>query len=169
MASHDFRMMIRDETRKDVSAVRRVVVAAFDQAAEADLVDALRESDDAVISLVAEDDGEIIGHIMFSRLQAPDQCVALAPVSVTPSHQNQGVGSKLILEGLARAKHDDWQAVFVVGEPEYYKRFGFSAATADKFEAKYPKPYFMALELAPHSLSERTGAVIYAPPFLAMD
>jgi putative acetyltransferase len=162
-------MIIRDETRNDVSAVRHVVLAAFGQAAEADLVDALRESGDAVISLVAEEDGEIVGHILFSKLQAPRQCVALAPVSVAPSRQNQGIGSKLILEGLARARRDGWQAVFVVGEPGYYQRFGFDVAMADKFETGYPKPYFMALELTPRSLSERTGAVTYAPPFLALD
>ncbi len=75
----------------------------------------------------------------------------------------------LIREGLARAKRDGWQAVFVLGEPEYYERFGFTAATADKFETEYPKPYFMALELTPHSLSGRTEAVIYATPFLALD
>ena len=162
-------MLIRDETRHDASAIRHLVIAAFGQAAEADLVDALRLSGDAVISLVAEDDGEIVGHILFSKLQVPDQCAALAPVSVAPGRQNQGIGSRLILEGLARAKHDDWQALFVVGDPEYYERFGFSAAAADKFETKYPKRYFMALELAPHSLSDRAGALIYAPPFVALD
>ena len=146
-----------------------MIVAAFDQAVEADLVDALRDSGDAVLSLVADDNGEIVGHVLLSKLQAPEQCVALGPVSVTPSRQNQGIGSKLIFEGLARAKRDGWRAMFVLGEPEYYKRFGFSAATAEKFETPYPKPYFMALQLTPHSLGERSGAVIYAPPFLALD
>ena len=88
---------------------------------------------------------------------------------MTPSRQNQGIGSKLIFEGLARAKRDGWRAMFVLGEPEYYKRFGFSAATAEKFETPYPKPYFMAMELTRHALRERTGEVIYAPPFLALD
>ena len=162
-------MIVRDETRLDVSAVMQVVITAFDQAAEAELVDTLRESGDMVISLVAEDEGEIIGHVLFSKLQAPDKCIALAPLSVKPSRQNQGIGSRLIREGLARAKLDGWQAVFVLGEPEYYERFGFSTAIVDNFETKYPKPYFMALELTPHSLSERSGAVIYAPPFLALD
>ncbi len=162
-------MIIRDDTRNDVPAVRRVVVAAFDQEEEANLVDALRDCGDAVISLVAEDDGEIVGHILFSRLQAPDRCIGLAPVSVTPSRQNQGIGSKLIREGLARAQRDGWQAVFVLGEPEYYARFGFEVSAANRFETQYPKPYFMALELTANSLSERTGAVIYAPPFLAFD
>lgn len=161
--------MIRDETGNDMDAVRRVVVAAFGQAAEADLVEALRESGDAVISLVAEDDGEIVGHIMFSRLQAPDRCIALAPLSVVPVRQNQGIGSKLVLEGLARAKRAGWRAVFLLGEPSYYERFGFSAAAAGKFETNYPKPCFMALELTPHALDRCTGAVIYPASFLALD
>ena len=146
-----------------------MIVAAFDQGTEADLVDALRDSGDAVLSLVADDDGEIVGHVLLSKLRAPDQCVALAPVSVTPGRQNQGIGSKLIFEGLARARRDGWRAMFVLGEPGYYQRFGFNAATAEKFETPYPKPYFMALKLAPHALNGRAGEVIYAPPFLALD
>ena len=162
-------MIVRKETRKDESAVRNVVIAAFDRVVEADLVDALRESDAVVISLVAEDNGELVGHVLFSQLQAPAQCIALAPVSVTPNRQNQGIGSRLIREGLSMAKTDGWQAVFLLGEPGYYERFDFSSAAADKFETIYPKPYFMALELNPRSLSERTGAVIYPPPFLALE
>jgi putative acetyltransferase len=162
-------MIIRDETPRDKTAVGQVVVMAFDQRVEADLVDALRGSGDAVISLVAEDEGQIVGHVMFSKLQAPGQCIALAPVSVMPNRQMQGIGSDLIGEGLARAKRDNWQAVFVLGEPEYYQRFGFSVGLAEKFETAYPKPYFMALELEPSSLSERSGAVIYALPFQALD
>lgn len=160
---------IRDETGDDIPAVRHVVTAAFDQMAEADLVDALRAAGDAVLSLIAEDGGEIVAHVLFSRLQAPDRCIALAPVSVTPDRQSQGIGTKLIREGLARAGRDGWQAVFLLGEPEYYGRFGFSAAMADKFETPYPKPYVMALELEPGALDRRGGALIYAPAFLALD
>ena len=162
-------MIVRDETRTDVSAVMKVVVAAFDRAAEADLVDALRLSGDSVISLVAEDDGEIVGHVMFSKLRAPSQCVALAPVSVTPNRQNRGVGSKLIRDGLARVKRGGWQAVFVLGEPKFYQRFGFRTASAEKFDTAYPKPYFLALELTPNALSERSGAVVYALPFQTLE
>ena len=161
-------MIIRDETPKDVVAIRRVVAAAFKQAEEADLVDALRESGDTVITLVAEEGNEIIGHILFSKLQAPDQSVALAPVSVMPNRQNEGIGSRLIREGLARAEFEGWQAVFLVGEPEFYRRFGFDVGLAKKFETDYPKPYFMTRELKEGSLSERSGAVIYAAPFLAL-
>ncbi len=161
-------MIIRDESRKDGSAVRRVVVAAFDRAAEADLVDALGESGDVAISLVAEDDGEIVGQVLFSKLQAPDGCIALAPLSVTPGRQNRGIGSMLMRAGLVRAKREGWQAVFLLGDPCYYGRFGFAAATAKKFETAYPKQYFLALELTPSSLAERSGAVVYAPAFLAL-
>ncbi|MDP6473359.1 MAG: N-acetyltransferase [Alphaproteobacteria bacterium] len=162
-------MIIRDESRDDIRAVRQVIVAAFGRAEEADLVDMLRQSGDAVISLVAEDDGEIVAQVMFSRLRAPAHCVALAPVSVTPSRQKQGFGSRLIRHGIARAKHDGWRAVFVLGEPEYYRRFDFSGALAGKFETPYPRPYFMALELTPGCLSEGRGAVIHAPAFRTLD
>lgn len=161
--------MIRKETSTDITGIRNVVLAAFGQAAEADLVDTLRQSGDSVLSLLAEQDDEIIGHILFSKLQAPDNCLALAPVCVSPTHQNKGIGSMLIEEGLSRCKDDGWQGVFVLGEPEYYQRFGFTVEMADKFETTYPKPYTMALELVPSALEGLTGAVIYAPPFLALE
>ncbi|MDH5749607.1 MAG: N-acetyltransferase [Rhodospirillales bacterium] len=161
-------MIIREETPEDASAVRKVVEAAFARTAEADLVEALRDAGDGVMSLVAEVGGELAGHILFSKLQAPDRCIALAPVSVTPSRQNQGIGSMLIREGLARAKRDGWQAVFLLGEPEYYRRFGFSVEAAAKFETEYPKAYFMARALVGRALEERAGAVVYAPPFQAL-
>jgi putative acetyltransferase len=162
-------MRIRDDTPDDAAAIRRVVEAAFGQTAEADLVAALRHSGDAIISLVAEEDGEIVGHILFSKLQAPQRCLALAPLSVIPKRQNLGIGTQLIQDGLARAKRDGWQAVFVLGEPAYYERFGFSTALADKFETIYPKPYFMALDLKPGALAEQGGGVIYPTPFAAFD
>jgi len=162
-------MIIRDVTPEDTATVRQVVAAAFGRVAEADLVEALRDSGDAVMSLVAGDEGQIVGHILFSRLQAPERCLGLAPVAVAPSRQTQGIGSDLIREGLARAKRDDWQAVFVVGEPGYYGRFGFSTAAADKFETAYPKPYVLALDFVPGALRDRTGALLYAPAFLALE
>lgn len=160
-------MRIRDELPSDVPAIRRVVETAFGQSDEADLVDALRTSGDAVISLVAEDCGEIIGQVLFSRLQAPDRSLALAPVSVTPRRQNQRIGTLLIEAGLRRATQDGWRTVFVLGEPGYYERFGFSLAAAAKFETIFPKAYFMALELEPGTLAEQNGPVVYAAPFLA--
>jgi len=161
-------MNIRDETRDDLVAVRQVLEAAFGQPAEADLVEALRQSGDAVISLVAEADGQVVGQVLFSTLQAPGRCIALAPVSVLPGRQNQGIGSALVRHGLTRARSDGWQAVFLLGDPQFYGRFGFGAAIADKFETPYPKAYVQALELTPGALQRRSGALVYAPAFLAL-
>ena len=161
-------MHVRDEAPGESLKVRRVVEAAFGQADEADLVDALRASGDVVLSLVAEDEDEIVGHLLFSKLQAPSHCLALAPLAVLPRHQTQGIGTALVEEGLARAKRDAWQAVFVLGDPDYYGRFGFALSSTEKFETTYPKSHFMALDLVPRALSKRDGAVIYAPPFLAL-
>ena len=120
-------------------------------------------------SLVMEDKGRIIGHILFSRLQAPEGALALAPVSVIPGRQNSGFGSALIRAGIERARDQGWKAVFLLGEPEYYRRFGFEVTAAAKFDTPYPKAYFMALELETGYLDRQTGAVTYPPPFLALD
>jgi putative acetyltransferase len=144
--------VIRRETYADIAAVRNLNLAAFRQAAEANLIDALRNSSDTVLSLVAEDNGGISGHTVFSKLQTPDKCLALAPVSVAPESQNKGIGSKLIEERLSQARRDGWRAAFVLSEPNFYTRFGFSAKKADKLEKPYPKKYFMVLELVEDAL-----------------
>lgn len=161
-------MKIHQENHRDITAVQAVETAAFGQKDEADLVDGLRASGDAVISLVVEEAGEIVGHILFSKLEAPDRCLALAPVAVMPDLQREGIGARLIRAGLVRAKESGAKAVFVLGDPEYYTRFGFDVSLAAKFETEYPKEYFMALELERGALVERDGPVIYAPPFRAM-
>lgn len=162
-------MLIRDETASDNSSVRCVVANAFGRTTEADLVEALRASGDAAISLVAEEDGRIVGQVLFSKLRAPDNCLALAPVSVAPDRRNRGIGSRLVRAGLAQAKGEGWQAVFVLGAPNYYERFGFSTAAAAKFETAYPRAYFMALDLAPNALAALSGPVINAAPFSSFD
>lgn len=162
-------MIVRAETPADVPAVRRMVAAAFGRAAEADLVAALQQSGDAAISLVADDAGDIVGHILFSRLKAPRDCLALAPVSVAPHRQGQGIGSMLVRDGLARARDAGWQTVLVLGKPGYYGRFGFTAAAADRFETEYPKAYFLALDLVPRAAGELSGKAVYPEPFDALE
>ncbi|MDH3737635.1 MAG: N-acetyltransferase [Alphaproteobacteria bacterium] len=161
-------MEIREEIVADHEAVRAVHNSAFGQSTEATLVDALRRDGDAEISLVAVVGDAVIGHIMLSRLTAPVRALALAPVAVAPSHQNNGVGSKLILESLKRAKAQGWEAVFVLGEPAYYSRFGFSADIAQAFISPYAGPYFMALELVDDALVGKGEAVGYAQAFSAL-
>ena len=97
-------MMIREEEAQDVAAIRSVVEAAFGRPDEANLVDQLRTNADSVISLIALDDGCTVGHVLFSKMEAPFPALGLAPVSVLPDRQREGIGSRLIREGLAMAE-----------------------------------------------------------------
>ncbi|MEQ8665106.1 MAG: N-acetyltransferase [Rhodospirillales bacterium] len=149
----------------DRLAVHDLVARAFGGHDEARLADALRTAGDAVISMVADDGGSIIGHVMLSKLVEPGGMLALAPVSVDPARQGMSVGSALIEAALAQAREDDWGAVFVLGEPDYYGRFGFALEAAEPFSSPYPPAYMMALELRPGALSGKTGALVYPSAF----
>ncbi len=157
-------MHIRSETPADIPAIRALSETAFGQPEEARLVDMLREDGDAAISLVAELDGAIIGHVLFSPMAALVRTLGLAPVSVAPAHQKQGIGGALIRQGLAEARRGGWQASFVLGNPDYYSRFGYSVDLAKGFTNQFAGPYFMALELSAGAL-ETPFAVSYAPAF----
>jgi len=161
-------MTIRETTAADHAPVHALVEAAFGQRAEADLIDALRASGDVVIDLVAESEGRVTGHILFSKLRAPANCAALAPVSVAPDCQNQGIGSALIRDAIGRAKQAGWAAVFLLGDPAYYARFGFDTGKAATFETDYPPAYFMVLELEDGALDRLSGKVEYAAHFAAL-
>ena len=160
-------MILRDEQPADRAAIWAVVHAAFGSAGEADLVDRLREDGDAVVSLVAVEGEAIVGHVLLSRMQAPFKALGLAPVSVRPDRQRSGVGSALVREGLARARADGWEAVFVLGEAAYYGRFGFDAETARGFASPYAGPHLMAVALMGR-LPATSGRVDYAPAFAAL-
>lgn len=162
-------MKIRETTATDHVSIRALVESAFGRKAEADLVDALRASGDAVLELVADSEGRILGHILLSKLQAPPNCLALAPVSVAPDDQNRGIGSALIREAVDRAKYAGWSAIFVLGDPAYYVRFGFDVDKAATFETEYPAAYFMVLELEDATLERLSGKVEYAAPFSVLD
>jgi putative acetyltransferase len=161
-------IVIRDEVPGDESSIRAVVTAAFGQPDEADLVDRLREDNDCVISLVAGEADALGGHVLLSRMTAPFRALGLAPVSVTPDRQCAGIGSRLIRAALERAARDHWQAVFVLGDPAYYGRFGFDAALASGFESPYAGPYLMAKPLGA-ALAVTAGRIDYAPAFAALD
>jgi putative acetyltransferase len=165
-----FMISIRAETDDDVLAIRGVNNTAFGTNADADLVDALRAAGLVLLSLVAEIDGRIVGHILFSRMWITSagsrrEAVALAPMAVVPSHQKQGVGGRLIREGLDRLRARGEQIVLVVGHPEYYPRFGFSSERAAALSSPFPPGVFMALELAPGALDDVAGSVTYPEAF----
>jgi putative acetyltransferase len=157
-------MQIRNERPEDAPAVRTVASAAFGRRQEADLVDALRRQGDLAVSLVAEVDGGIHGHVALSRLQSPPHAVALGPVSVIPPMQQRGIGSALVRAALDRARETGAAIVFVLGAADYYGRFGFTVAAAAPFPSSYAGPYFMALAFRPVA----AGPVIYAGPFDAL-
>lgn len=158
---------VRAVRASDGDLVRAVHLAAFETAAEADLVDALVASGAAVISLVATERESVVGHILFSRLAAPMPALALAPVAVIPSRQNAGIGSVLVRAGLAAAAKDGWTAAFVLGEPAFYRRFGFSVEAARNFRCRYAGPYLMAVTLGSTPLP-KDGELGYPTPFTAL-
>lgn len=158
---------IRNEDPGQRAAVREIVEAAFARTAEADLVEQLHADGDVAISLVAKEEDEIIGHVVFSRMKAPFRAIGLAPISVAPSEQGRGIGSLLIEAGLTRAATDGWDAVFVLGDPAFYGRFGFEAGLASGFTSPYAGPYFMVKPLG-GPLSALSGDVDYAHAFSVM-
>ena len=162
-------MIIREEELHDRAAIHDVVRAAFGQTAEALLVDQLRTDGDSVISLVAvDDDASIIGHVMLSRMKAPFKALGLAPVSVRPCRQRSGVGSSLVREALTRVGQGRWDAVFVLGDPGFYRRFEFDLERASGFTSPYAGPHFMVLPMK-NGLPVTTGRIDYASAFAALE
>jgi putative acetyltransferase len=165
---------IRPETPADRAAIREVNERAFGKPNEANLVDALRASPAFIpdLSLVAERDGAVVGHVMFSIVSVEGdadsvEVLALAPVAVRPEWQRQGIGGRLIRAGLERAVALGHRAVVLIGHPTYYPRFGFTTARAFGIEPPFPLPdeVFMALPLQPGGLEGVRGNLVYPPAF----
>jgi len=170
---------IRKEEVRDYDTVINVTELAFKNMPYADgnehiLVKNLSMSDDFIpqLSLVAENNGKVIGHIMFSNSQIIDNdfvhdCLTLGPVSVHPDFQNMGIGSKLVREGLKIAKEMNYRIVHVLGHPEYYPRFGFKNAGEYGIRMPFavPEGAFMVMELQDGGLQGVSGTVEYAKEF----
>ena len=164
-------MQIRPEQAADIAAIHAVNRAAFDSDTEADLVDALREHADPIISLVADDGGSIVGHILFSPVtlsgHADLKIMGLAPMAVRPAEQRRGIGSALVGAGLERCKQLGSGAVVVLGHPGYYPRFDFVPASRFGLACEYdvPDEAFMALELELGILRGASGTIRYHAAF----
>ena len=164
-------MIIREERQGDAEGVRGVNLAAFETTTEADLVDALRRQAAPLVSLVAEDDANLIGHILFSPVTLASDpglmLMGLAPMAVVPSRQRQGVGSTLVREGLQRCRQLNVAAVVVLGHPEYYPRFGFVPAVRLSLRSEYdvPEEVFMVRELRDGVFRGLSGTIRYHPVF----
>ena len=148
-------IVIRPETSADLKAIRRVNCLAFGQDSEAWLVDALREGGYFRVSLVADQDGQVVGHILFSDLSISTDAgevaaLALVPLAVLPDLQKQGIGSALVRMGLEVSKEQGHRIIVVLGQPQFYRQFGFSSNMAAHLDSQFAgKLSFMALELVP--------------------
>lgn len=173
-------IIIRQEKERDYKLSENLIEKAFKDVENSDhkehlLVAKLRKSDIFVpeLSLVAEEDGKVVGHILLTKLIIKNEenihnTLALAPVSVLPVYQNKGVGSNLIRESLKIAKEIGLKSVILLGHNKYYPRFGFKPACIWGIKAPFevPNEAFMALELEARGLDGIGGTVVYSKEFL---
>ncbi|GIN72787.1 N-acetyltransferase [Bacillus sp. J14TS2] len=174
-------ILIRQEITSDYDKTEEIIQQAFLNEEKSDqtehiLVRQLRTSAAFIpeLSLIAVDqDNEIVGHILLTKIKIVDgdhtaDSLALAPVSVFPEHQKQGIGSELIHTALKKAKEMDKCSVIVLGHKDFYPRFGFKPAKLWKIRAPFevPDEVFMALELTENALANVQGVVQYSQPFL---
>lgn len=166
---------IRKEQRGDEEQVRLVNMRAFAQPAEADIVDNLRKTCPEGVSFVAECEDKVVGHILFTPavIEAEEKEIwgmGLAPMSVLPEFQRQGIGSKLVQAGLDEMRKIRQPFVIVLGHPEYYPRFGFMRASRYGIVSQYdnvPDETFMILVLDEAALKGVSGVGKYRPEFKA--
>ena len=152
------KILIRSETNADVSAINEVTIAAFktleiSNQTEQFIIKALRAANALTISLVAELEGRIVGHIAFSPVTISDgtkNWYGLGPVSVLPEFQRQGIGKALIQEGLSRLKGMNAKGCCLVGHPDYYRQFGFKSVLGLVVDG-VPQEVFFALSFDEHT------------------
>ncbi|HEY9803742.1 MAG TPA: N-acetyltransferase [Leptolyngbyaceae cyanobacterium] len=165
-------MNIRCETPADYLAISQVNNLAFGRENEAKLITEIRNSDFYIpeLSLIAEVDNIVVGHILFSYIELVTeeklQVLSLAPIAVHPQFQKQGIGSALIKAGLTKAEDRRESLVIVLGDPQFYSRFGFLPSTTHEIASPFPVPdeFFMVKPLKNYQTKYR-GKVIYPPAF----
>lgn len=165
-------MNIREEQPSDIEKIWEVNSEAFETEAEAKLVNTLRISGCTYISLVAETETNIVGHILFTPVELSGdvnklKIMGLAPMAVLSQYQNKGIGSKLVTAGLVLCKLKGYGAVVVLGHPNYYPRFGFVSSVEFGIKSEYevPDDTFMILELVPNALKGHKGIIKYHEEF----
>jgi putative acetyltransferase len=161
---------LRAEEPEDAAAIREILVAAFGREAEARLVDRLNASGKIACSLVAEEAGRVLGHVLFSQVGMADVAapvLSLAPLAVLPAFQRLGIGSALVSAGLQRMRMAGHTRVVVLGDSAYYSRFGFVPASRFGLTCPFPAPQsaFMAVALARDAWRHVAGMVQYGHEF----
>lgn len=163
---------VRTEKPEDIAVIHQINAQAFGSPAEANLVDALRRNGKAVFSFVAEDNGRLVGHILFSEVVIESEegqisGIGLAPMAVSPERQNEGIGSRLVEHGLKACREAGQPFVVVLGHSEFYPRFGFVPASRFGIRSEYDvrDEVFMILELQEGSLADFAGIAKYQSEF----
>jgi len=167
----EFKMIIRNETISDIEAITEVTIAAFQNLpisnhTEQFIINALRDANALTISLVAEVGGQVVGHIAFSPVTISDGSLnwyGLGPISVLPEYQKQGIGKSLMHEGLSLLKALGGEGCALVGDPNYYERFGFRNIP-DLIHDGIPQEVFLVL---PFDKKIPQGTVVFHVGFLA--
>ena len=166
-------MLVRYESEEDIAGIREVHEQAFEQSLEADIVDALRKHCKDIMSLVAENDGKIIGHVLFSpaEILGPHgllKGVALAPMAVLPDMQRKGVGLRLVKHGLVQLMRAGCPFIIVIGRPDYYTHFGFAPASEYGIKCqwdKVPDEAFMILWIDKSKVGGVSGVARFREEF----
>lgn len=162
-------IIIREESKNDLIAIKQINDKAFGQPEEGKVIDKLRESDSQVLSLVAEIDNNIVGHIFYSTavLKGNNERIAgmgLAPMAVLPEYQNQGIGKLLINESLNIIKKKPVPFIIVLGHEDYYPKFGFEVASKYNIKCQWdgvPNEAFMIMILDKEKMSNVHGVAKY--------
>jgi len=162
----------REEKPSDLESIYSLNREAFETEAEAQLVDALRDANKLVLSLVAVNEGKVVGHIAFSPMNLASQgdrkFAGLGPMAVAKARQKQGIGSLLIQAGEDRLKKLGYDAIFVLGHKEYYPKFGYKPSLSNfgiKSKYEVEDDYFMVKPLSQKGVSGLSGTVLYEPEF----
>ncbi len=164
---------IRTETTEDYEGIDEVNRQAFEQEFEGQLVRKIRMGQNFIedLSLVALEETNIVGHVLFSKIKIQGEreyeTLALAPMAVKPEYQQKGIGKKLVRAGLKKAKDLGFGSVIVLGHSDYYPQFGFQMASQWEIKCPFnvPDESFMAIQLIPGDLEDKSGTVNYPREF----
>jgi putative acetyltransferase len=160
--------LIRPAGASDNAEIGKLLRAVFETPVEADLVVALHAAGAMLCELVDVGSGDVNGYVAASAMRAPRGCAGLGPLAVAAAARGHGLGGALVNAAIENLREAGIAGVFVLGEPEFYARFGFSLDAARPFETTYPREFMMAMELRPGGLTGQSGTLKYAAPFEAL-
>ncbi|MEV8466013.1 N-acetyltransferase [Fluviibacterium sp. DFM31] len=155
---------IRPATEADHTNISVLVVSVFRQRNEAQLIQGLRDGGHVALELVAEDEGGLVAHICLSRLSSPEGWLALAPLSVRAEAQGGGIGSELVRYAADAARQARFKAIVVVGDPDFYAKFGFVFEGPAELTTPYPAQYTGLYPIAPQTAGAE-AVLVYPDPF----